>query len=63
MSNNKDLRKIIKKYRKRGFVLVRSNKHEVYKNIYTGGIVTVSTTTSNKNAVKNIERDFRRGCK
>jgi predicted RNA binding protein YcfA (HicA-like mRNA interferase family) len=54
---NREIRKIVKKYEKRGWYLDRIGKHYVYKH-KEGGCVTVSSTASDQNAFKSIERDF-----
>ena len=54
----KDLRKIIKEAKCRGWKLIRHKKHYIYRHNITGKTVTVSSTTKNKHACKNIEKDF-----
>lgn len=54
---NREIRKIVKKYEQYGWYLDRIGKHHVYKHP-EGGCVTVSSTASDVNAFRSIERDF-----
>lgn len=52
------VKKLIKKYLKRGWFLYRIGKHHIYKH-KDGGCVTISSSASNQNAIRCIERDFK----
>jgi predicted RNA binding protein YcfA (HicA-like mRNA interferase family) len=55
---NKDIKKVLKQAKKQGWELHRKNKHYIYKHRVSGNIVTVSGTASNRNAARNIRKDF-----
>lgn len=53
-----DIRKLAKKY---NMVYVEGKgKHPRWKNLNTGIVITTACTPSDRNAIKNIERDFKR---
>jgi len=58
MAINREVKKVVKKYESNGWYLDRIGKHYIYKHP-KGGCVTVSSTASDQNAFKKIERDFK----
>ncbi|MBT5491933.1 hypothetical protein HOK00_06720 [bacterium] len=54
---NRDIKKMLEPFLKKGWFLDRVNKHSIFKHP-KGGCVTVSNTASDTNAVKQIKKDF-----
>jgi hypothetical protein len=43
-----------------GFELIRARRHAVWRHQLTGALVITSSTPSDRQALRNIERDLRR---
>ena len=55
MTTKKEISKLMKK---NGFVLIRSNKHNVWEHTTIKRKITTSVSPSDHNAIRNIKKDI-----
>jgi predicted RNA binding protein YcfA (HicA-like mRNA interferase family) len=58
MIRSDDIKKLTKKYNME--LVKRKGKHPRWKNLDTGIVITTSGSPSDRNAIKNVEKDFKR---